>query len=136
MNTRKFTVTILAFILFSIHMIGQNTISYTYDSAGNRTGRSASENTIALRAISPQNGPTADNLKMISVRARNNEVPILNNTLAVNISTIGHTEWKFALLQKKLDRVFTHDRPCPKEYASRAFTMYFKRLEEDSHELL
>lgn len=100
MNKRKLTVTILAFILFSIHIFGQNTISYTYDSAGNRTGRRASENTIALHAISPQNGPTADNLKMISVRARNNEVPILNNTLAVNISTIGHTDWKFALFKK------------------------------------
>lgn len=43
MNKRKLTVTILAFILFSIHIFGQNTISYTYDSAGNRTGRSASE---------------------------------------------------------------------------------------------
>lgn len=136
MNNRKLTVTILAFILFSIHMFGQNTISYTYDSAGNRTGRSASENTIALHAISPQNGPTADNLKIISVRARNNEVPTLNNTLAVNISTIGHTDWKFALLQKNLDRVFTHDLPCPKEYASRAFTMYFKRLDEDRYEML
>lgn len=130
-------IAIVLFCLFlTTPLFCQNSISYSYDSAGNRTGRSASENTIALHAISPQNGPTSDNLKMISVRSRNNEVPTLNNTLAVNISTIGHTDWKFALLQKNLDRVFTHDRPCPKEYASRAFTMYFKRLEEDSHELL
>lgn len=43
MNKRKLTVTILAFILFSIHIFGQNTISYTYDSAGNRTGRHPNE---------------------------------------------------------------------------------------------
>lgn len=136
MNNRKLTVTILAFILFSIHIFGQNTISYTYDSAGNRTGRSASENTIAFQANAPQNGSTDENIDNISVRIRNNEVLTLNNTLSVNISTIGHTDWQFALLQTNLDGVFTHDLPCPKEYASRAFTMYFKRLEEDSHELL
>ena len=136
MNKRKFTVTISAFILFSIHIFGQNTISYTYDYAGNRTGRSASENTIALHAISPQNGPTADNLKIISFGACNNEVPTLNHTLAVDISTIGHTDWQFALLQTNLDGVFTHDLPCSKEYESRAFTMYFKRLDEDRYEML
>ena len=35
----KFAITIIAFTFFSVHMFGQNTISYTYDSAGNRTGR-------------------------------------------------------------------------------------------------
>lgn len=60
MNERMLTVIILALILFSIHMSGQNTISYTYDSAGDRTGRSAPENTIALQAIALQNGPTTD----------------------------------------------------------------------------
>lgn len=136
MNTRKFTVTILAFILFSIHMIGQNTISYTYDSAGNRTGRSASENTIALRAISPQNGSTDENIDNISVRIRNNEVLTLNNSLGVNISALGQNNWQFALLETNLDRVLTNNMPNHKEYVARALTVYFKRLEEDSHELL
>lgn len=136
MNNRKLTVTILAFILFSIHMFGQNSISYIYDSAGNRTGRSSLENTIALQTIAPQNAQAAENFKIISVGAHNNEVFALNHTFIDDICTIVHTDWKFALLQKNLDRVFTHDLPCPKEYASRAFTMDFKRLEEDSHELL
>ena len=136
MNTRKFTATILAFILFSIHMIGQNTISYTYDSAGNRTGRSASENTIAFQANAPQNGSTDENIDTISVRIRNNEVHTLNNSLGVNISTLGQNNWQFALLETNLDRVLTNNMPNHKEYVARALTVYFKRLEEDRHELL
>lgn len=136
MNNRKLIVTILAFILFSIHMFGQNSISYIYDSAGNRTGRSSLENTIALQTIAPQNAQAAVNFKIISVGAHNNEVFALNHTFIDDICTIVHTDWKFALLPKNLDRVFTHDLPCPKEYASRAFTMYFKRLDEDRYEML
>lgn len=136
MNNRKLTVTILAFILFSIHMFGQNSISYIYDSAGNRTGRSSLENTIALQTIAPQNALAAENFKIITVGAHNNEVFALNHTFIDDICTIVHTDWQIAFLGTYLDRARTYNLPSPKEHASRAFTMYFKQLDEDRYEML
>ena len=43
----KSLITLLLCSSFPFHVFGQTTISYTYDSAGNRTGRSAPVQTLA-----------------------------------------------------------------------------------------
>ena len=43
----KYLISIIAFSLFPLQVFGQTMIIYTYDSAGNRTGRSASVQTLA-----------------------------------------------------------------------------------------
>lgn len=43
----KYLISIIAFSLFPLQVFGQTMIIYTYDSAGNRTGRSAPVQTMA-----------------------------------------------------------------------------------------
>ena len=130
----KFAITIIAFTFFSVHMFGQNTISYTYDAAGNRIGRTTTESSIAFKAVELQEGLAIKNLENPFYRSFNNEVLAVNFTLPDFYSMIP-TQWSY-LLTASMDCILPNYLLISNGPHSRYFIMYHKKFEEQKYEVL